>query len=90
MDRDFDLCINVNLKALFLATSVLLPTMIKQGRGGCFVQIASVAASRPAAGLTWYCAAKAAVLAVSRPAGLVGVALTDSESIILGLQVIGS
>ncbi|PGH23916.1 hypothetical protein AJ80_01978 [Polytolypa hystricis UAMH7299] len=60
-ERDFDLCINVNLKSLFLATSVIVPTTIKQNRGGCFVQVSSISAKRPGAGLTWYASSKAAV-----------------------------
>jgi NAD(P)-dependent dehydrogenase (short-subunit alcohol dehydrogenase family) len=65
VEKDFDLCINVNLKSLLYASSVLLPTMIKQGRGGSFIQTASVSAKRPAApGLTWYAASKAAVVTV--------------------------
>ncbi|MCJ1300725.1 hypothetical protein MMC08_003522 [Hypocenomyce scalaris] len=66
VERDFDLCINVNLKSLFLATSVLLPTMIKQARGGCFIQISSVSAKRPGPRLTWYNASKAALTTASK------------------------
>ncbi len=63
-ESDFDLCMNVNAKSIFLSTSVLIPQMLKQKRGGSFIQIASTAAKRPRPGLTWYSASKAAATMV--------------------------
>jgi NAD(P)-dependent dehydrogenase (short-subunit alcohol dehydrogenase family) len=51
---------NVNTKAILFSTSVIIPIMLKQARGGSFIQIASTAAKRPRPGLTWYNASKAA------------------------------
>lgn len=64
-ESDFDLCMNVNATSIFLSTTVLLPQMLKQKRGGSFIQIASTAAKRPRPGLTWYSASKAAATMVN-------------------------
>lgn len=60
-DKDFDLCFNVNVKSIYLSSSVLLPYFMGNNRPGCFIQIASTAGIRPRPGLTWYNASKAAV-----------------------------
>ncbi|KIX09131.1 uncharacterized protein Z518_00209 [Rhinocladiella mackenziei CBS 650.93] len=60
-DNDFDLCFNVNVKSIYLSSSVLLPYFMENNRPGCFIQIASTAGIRPRPGLTWYNASKAAV-----------------------------
>jgi len=60
-DEEFDLCFNVNVKSIYLSSSVLLPYFMENNRPGCFIQIASTAAIRPRPGLTWYNASKAAV-----------------------------
>ncbi|KIV86074.1 hypothetical protein PV11_01711 [Exophiala sideris] len=59
-DDDFDLCYNVNVKGVYLSTSVLLPYFLDNKRPGVFVQIASTAGIRPRPGLTWYNSSKAA------------------------------
>ncbi|KAL3465950.1 hypothetical protein BJX64DRAFT_251327 [Aspergillus heterothallicus] len=60
-DADFDLCMDVNVRSIFLSTSVLVPYFMQNNRPGCFIQISSTAAIRPRPGLTWYNASKAAV-----------------------------
>ncbi|KIW29409.1 uncharacterized protein PV07_05225 [Cladophialophora immunda] len=60
-DDDFDLVFNVNVKSIYLSSSVLLPYFMGQNRPGCFINIASTAGIRPRPGLTWYNASKAAV-----------------------------
>lgn len=60
-DADFDLCFNVNVKSIYLSTSVLLPYFLDNKRPGVFVNIASTAGIRPRPGLAWYNASKAAV-----------------------------
>lgn len=60
-DEDFDLCMQVNVKSIYLSTSVLLPYFLTDQRPGCFIQISSTAGIRPRPGLTWYNASKAAV-----------------------------
>jgi NAD(P)-dependent dehydrogenase (short-subunit alcohol dehydrogenase family) len=65
-DAEFDLVFNVNVKSIYLSTSVLLPYFLENTRPGCFVQIASTAGIRPRPGLTWYNSSKAAVINASK------------------------
>jgi NAD(P)-dependent dehydrogenase (short-subunit alcohol dehydrogenase family) len=60
-ERDYGLCMDVNVKSLYYSTNVLLPYFLENSRPGCFIQIASTAGIRPRGGLTWYNASKAAV-----------------------------
>ncbi|KIV80843.1 hypothetical protein PV11_08319 [Exophiala sideris] len=60
-DNDFDLVMNVNVKSIYLSTSVLVPYFLDNKRPGVFINIASTAGIRPRPGLTWYNASKAAV-----------------------------
>ncbi|KAL5336672.1 hypothetical protein BJX70DRAFT_389849 [Aspergillus crustosus] len=60
-DDDFDLCMNVNVRSIYLSTSVITPYFLQTNRAGCFIQISSTAAIRPRPGLTWYNASKAAI-----------------------------
>jgi NAD(P)-dependent dehydrogenase (short-subunit alcohol dehydrogenase family) len=60
-DDEFDLCYNVNVKSVYLSSSVLLPYFMENSRPGVFIQIASTAGIRPRPGLTWYNSSKAAV-----------------------------
>jgi len=64
--EDVDLCFDVNVKSLYLSTSVLLPYFLDNKRAGCFIQTASTAAIRPRPGLTWYNASKAAVVCATK------------------------
>ncbi|CAN8099765.1 unnamed protein product [Discula destructiva] len=61
-EADFDLCFHVNVKAIWLSTSVLLPYFLSSGRPGVFINVASTAGLRPRPGLAWYNASKAAVI----------------------------
>lgn len=61
-DADFDLVMNVNVKSIYLSTSVLLPHFLESKQPACFIQIASTAGVRPRPRLTWYNASKAAVI----------------------------
>lgn len=61
-DTEFDICFNVNVKSIYLSTSVLLPYFLENGRPGCFLATASTGAVRPRPGLTWYNASKAAAI----------------------------
>ncbi|KAF2098677.1 3-oxoacyl-reductase [Rhizodiscina lignyota] len=60
-DKDFDLVFNVNVRSIYLSTSVLLPYFLDNKRPGVFINIASTAGIRPRPGLAWYNASKAAV-----------------------------
>lgn len=76
-ERDFDLCFNVNVKSIWLSTVVLLPYFLdaenkrqagdgQAVQGGCFINVASTAGTRPRPGLAWYNASKAAVINASK------------------------
>lgn len=58
--EDWDLVLNVNLRAVFLCTRFSLPPMIEQRRG-TIISISSNAGSRGVAGKSAYCASKHAV-----------------------------
>ena len=60
-DKDFDLVMNVNVKSIYMSTSVCLPYFLDNKRPGVFIQVSSTAATRPRPRLTWYNASKAAV-----------------------------
>lgn len=61
-DKEFDICFNVNVKSIYLSTTVLLPYFLEKGRQGSFLSVASTAGVRPRPGLAWYNASKAAVI----------------------------
>lgn len=65
-DEDFDKVFQVNVKAIYYSTNVIVPYMQKKGNGGAFVAVASTAGIRPRPGLTWYNASKAAVINATR------------------------
>ena len=65
-DNDFELCMNVNVKSIYLSSSVVVPYFVRTNRRGCFIQVSSTAALRPRPGLTWYNASKAAVSNASK------------------------
>ncbi|KAF7595068.1 hypothetical protein BBP40_007271 [Aspergillus hancockii] len=65
-DADFDLCMNVNVKSIYLSASVIVPYFEQNNRPGSFVQVSSTAALRPRPCLTWYNASKAAVCTATK------------------------
>lgn len=66
-ESEFDMVFNVNVKSIFVSTSVLLPKyFLEEDRPGCFIQIASTAGLRPRPGLTWYNASKSAVITATK------------------------
>ncbi|HTY55302.1 MAG TPA: SDR family NAD(P)-dependent oxidoreductase [Candidatus Binataceae bacterium] len=68
MDEEaFDQVIAVNLRGVFLGMKYTLPHMISKG-GGSIINTASVAAMIAVRGAVAYCAAKAAVIAMTRVA----------------------
>jgi NAD(P)-dependent dehydrogenase (short-subunit alcohol dehydrogenase family) len=64
-EKDWDLTLNVGLKAVFLAAKYGIPAMQRSG-GGAIVNIASVHSLVSFAGATAYDAAKAGVLGLTR------------------------
>ncbi|OAA53344.1 oxidoreductase, short-chain dehydrogenase/reductase family [Cordyceps fumosorosea ARSEF 2679] len=65
-DVDFDLVMNVNVKSIYLSSSVIVEYLLREKRPGCFIQIASTAGIRPRPGLTWYNASKGAAIAATK------------------------
>ncbi|MFD9949095.1 SDR family NAD(P)-dependent oxidoreductase [Nonomuraea sp. NPDC059023] len=66
----FDRVVAVNLRGTFTVTRAVAAAMIAAGRGGCVVNISSIGARQPTAGLGHYEATKAAVDALTRTAAL--------------------
>ncbi|KAG5970139.1 hypothetical protein E4U55_001824 [Claviceps digitariae] len=70
-EDEFDLVFAVNVKSLYVCTSVLLPGyFLKEGRPGCFIQVASTAGVRPRPRLTWYNASKGSVITATKSLAL--------------------
>ena len=65
----FDLMGAVNMKAIYHATRAVVPLMDAQG-GGAILNIASIYASRPQVGLTWYAASKGWVVSATKAMAL--------------------
>ncbi len=65
-EEDWDVQTDVNLKGVFLTVQACAREMVRQGRGGRIVTIASLAAERPNPGSFGYCATKAGVRMMSR------------------------
>lgn len=66
----FDAVVAVNLRGTFTVTQAVAARMIAAGRGGRIVNISSIGARQPTAGLGHYEATKAAVDALTRTAAL--------------------
>lgn len=65
-EKEFDLVMNVNVKAIYLSTNVIVPYFLKENRPGSFIQIASTAGIRPRGGLSWYSASKGACITATK------------------------
>lgn len=61
MEKTFDFITDVNMKAIYFTSRVVVPIMEKQG-AGTILSIASTAGLRPRPGLVWYNASKAWVI----------------------------
>ena len=64
-EAEYDMTMDVNVKSIFWSVKIGGPAMIKTGRGGNFVNVASIGANRPRPGLVWYAASKGTVANVS-------------------------
>lgn len=65
-EKEFDMCMNVNVKSIYMSTQVVVPYLLKENRPGNFIQIASTAGIRPRGGLAWYSASKGAAITVTK------------------------
>jgi NAD(P)-dependent dehydrogenase (short-subunit alcohol dehydrogenase family) len=70
--EDWSAVIGTHLTGMFLCCSAAVPRMIAQGSGGAIVSIASAAAFVGLPGRGPYCAAKAAILGLTRALALEG------------------
>ncbi|KAF7352411.1 Sps19p [Mycena venus] len=61
----FDRLMNINVKSVYHSISACAPVMLKQ-KSGVFIHISSVGALRPKPKIAYYCATKAAVIAISK------------------------
>ena len=68
-EEDYDRIIDIDLKGVWLGMRYAIPVMVKMG-GGSIVNVASHVAYQPQIGSGIYCAAKAAVIQLSRVAAL--------------------
>jgi 3-oxoacyl-[acyl-carrier protein] reductase len=62
---DFDRVVDVNMRAIYLASKTVVPAMKKRG-GGCILNIASTAGVSPRPNLTWYNASKGWVVTATK------------------------
>jgi NAD(P)-dependent dehydrogenase (short-subunit alcohol dehydrogenase family) len=69
-ERSWRKHIDLNLISMLAATSAAAPIIIKGGRGGCIINVASIEASRAAPNYAVYAACKAAMLNFTRTMAL--------------------
>ena len=69
-EEDFDRTLNVNLKGMWLCLKYEIKQMIKQGRGGAIVNMASISGMVGAAGAAAYSASKHGVIGLTQSAAL--------------------
>lgn len=65
----FDLISEVNMKAIYYSSTIVVPIMEHQG-GGVIINTASATALRPRKGLVWYCASKGWVVSATKAMAL--------------------
>ncbi len=68
-EKQYDFVLDVNLKSAFFGTQIAAQQMIKQGGGGCIINMSSVHEDWPMPGNTAYCLAKGGVRMLTRTAG---------------------
>jgi NAD(P)-dependent dehydrogenase (short-subunit alcohol dehydrogenase family) len=69
-EASFDRQFGVNVKGLFFTLQTVAAQMVRQGRGGKIINMASQAGRRGEALVAVYCATKAAVISLTQSAGL--------------------
>jgi NAD(P)-dependent dehydrogenase (short-subunit alcohol dehydrogenase family) len=67
-DDQWDRCMEVNLKGVFLCTQIAARHMVSRGQGGRIIQISSIAAKNYVPFCSNYCASKGGVTAFTREA----------------------
>lgn len=69
-EASFDRVFAVNVRGLLFTLQAVAAQMVRQGRGGKIINIASQAGRRGEALVAVYCASKAAVISLTQSAGL--------------------
>ena len=69
-EEDFDRQFGVNVRGLIFVSQAVAAQMMKQGRGGKIINMASQAGRRGEANVAVYCASKAAVISITQSLGL--------------------
>ncbi len=69
-EQDWDRTIDINLKGVWLSLKYEIQQMLKQGRGGAIVNMASIAGLMGSAGAATYCASKHGVMGLTKAAAL--------------------
>jgi 3-oxoacyl-[acyl-carrier protein] reductase len=64
-EEDFDRVFKVNVKSIYHFIRDVIPQMRRHG-GGSIINVGSIGAIRPRAGLGWYCASKGAVITLTK------------------------
>ena len=68
--EDWDLVYSINVRGTFLCTQAAAIQMIKQGKGGCIINIASASGKKPDPQGAAYCSSKSAIIGFTRVAAL--------------------
>lgn len=69
-EAQYERVLDVNLKSAFFGTQLAARQMIKQGGGGCIINITSVHEDWPMPGNTAYCVSKGGMRMLTRTAGV--------------------
>lgn len=69
-EADWDNTIDINLKGTWLCLKYEIQQMLKQGRGGAIVNMASIAGLMGSSGFATYCASKHGVMGLTKSAAL--------------------
>ncbi len=65
-ERSWQRHVDINLTSMFAATSAAVPVMIRSGRGGAILNVASIEATRAAPGFAVYAACKAGMVSFTQ------------------------
>jgi len=68
--EEWDLVYNINVRGTFLCTQAAARQMIKQGQGGCIINISSASGKKPDPQAGAYCSSKSAIIGLTRVAAL--------------------
>ena len=68
--NDWELVYSVNVRGTFLCTQAAARQMIKQGQGGCIINMSSASGKKPDPQGAAYCSSKSAIIGLTRVAAL--------------------